>query len=254
MESFQRDGRVVVRTRSGAGEVVVEFEDNGPGIKPDHLARIFDPFFTTKPVGKGTGLGLSLCYGIIQEHGGKITARSTPGQGATFTISLPVAREAAPATVAVATAGSSSPFRPRPAGAAALSVLVIDDEEWILELAAELLRAAGHTVEVAQGGQRALELLQRRNYDVIISDWKMPGLNGIRLFEHLQATSPATARRVLFMTGDVVSDGFQEFLQANSLACLSKPFAAREFNAAVNRLTKARENGAGAAGSNPANG
>ena len=90
IEPFQREGRIVIRTRSANGWVTLEFQDNGPGIKPQHLARIFDPFFTTKPAGKGTGLGLSLSYGLIQEHGGKITAQSEPGHGATFIIELPV--------------------------------------------------------------------------------------------------------------------------------------------------------------------
>jgi DNA-binding NtrC family response regulator len=113
---------------------------------------------------------------------------------------------------------------------------VIDDEAWILELAAELLRAEGHAVETAAGGQQAMALLAKRKFDAIVSDWKMPGLNGIRLYEYLQETDAATARRVLFMTGDVVSDTFQEFLRRNELTCLSKPFATAEFRAAVARI------------------
>ena len=234
MESFQREGRVVVRARRVNGTVVLEFQDNGPGIKPENLARIFDPFFTTKPVGKGTGLGLSLCYGIIQEHGGKISARCDPGQGATFAIELPVA-----VTKPVAlfrTGDSPAPFPVKERTVSGRSVLVIDDEVWILELAAELLRADGHTVETAQGGEQALEVLGRQNFDVIVSDWKMPGLNGIHLYEHLRATNSPAVQRVLFMTGDVVSDTFQDFLRTNKLTCLSKPFATGEFRAAVTRM------------------
>ncbi len=236
MDAFQREGRIAVRTRAIGGMVTIEFQDNGPGIKPEHLARIFDPFFTTKPVGKGTGLGLSLCYGLIQEHGGKISARSEPGQGATFAIELPVAQSAAAQAPVLFRAGSAAPFAGQGAAPSGKAILVIDDEVWILELAAELLRAEGHIVETAQGGQQALERLSRRRYDVIVSDWKMPGLNGMRLYEHLRATDAAAAKHVLFMTGDVVSDTFQEFLRTHQLTCLSKPFATVEFRAAVTRM------------------
>jgi signal transduction histidine kinase len=84
-------GRVAVRTRAEAGDVVVEVEDDGLGIKPEHLPRVFEPFFTTKPLGQGMGLGLSVSYGIVRDHGGTITAESTPGRGSVFRIRLPPA-------------------------------------------------------------------------------------------------------------------------------------------------------------------
>ena len=237
IEPFQREGRIVIRTRSSDGWVTIEFQDNGPGIKPQHLARIFDPFFTTKPAGKGTGLGLSLSYGLIQEHGGRISAQSEPGHGATVLIELPVA--ANPALSALRRSGTPFPFTAAgtPTGK---TVLVIDDEQWILDLAGELLRTEGHAVETASSGQQALELMSQQKFDVLVSDWKMPGLNGIRLHEHLLATNPESAKRMLFMTGDVVSDTFQAFLSEHHLACLSKPFAISEFRAAVTRMVNAK--------------
>ena len=235
IEPVQRDGQIIVRTRESGQNVVIEFQDNGPGIKPEHLARIFDPFFTTKPVGKGTGLGLSLCYGLIQEHGGSISARSERGDGATFTIELPVAA-GVPAQTLLRSGGSIAPFTGGAPAASGRSVLVVDDEPWILELAEELVRADGHAVETASGGEQALEKIGRRKFDVILSDWKMPGLNGIGLYEHLRATEPASAGRMVFMTGDVVSDTFQDFLREHQLTCLSKPFARREFRAAIGSM------------------
>jgi two-component system NtrC family sensor kinase len=87
-------GRLRVRTEKRSEMIQVSFEDTGPGIREENLASIFDPFFTTKEVGKGTGLGLSICYGIIQEHGGQIHARSKGADGATFVVEIPVITEA----------------------------------------------------------------------------------------------------------------------------------------------------------------
>jgi signal transduction histidine kinase len=83
-------GRVTVRTSCSGGGVAIEVDDTGEGIAPEIGERIFDPFFTTKPIGKGTGLGLSISYGIAQEHGGTIEVESRPGEGARFTLWLPL--------------------------------------------------------------------------------------------------------------------------------------------------------------------
>ena len=87
-------GTIVLETRREGGHAVVVVRDSGAGIAPDVLGRIFDPFFTTKPVGEGTGLGLSISYEIVKKHGGEIRASSPPGQGATFTVTIPIARAA----------------------------------------------------------------------------------------------------------------------------------------------------------------
>jgi two-component system, NtrC family, sensor kinase len=87
-------GKITVRTRpapDAASGVVLEFQDDGPGMSPEVRSRIFEPFFTTKPVGKGTGLGLSISHGIIERHGGVMSVDSEPGHGARFTIRLPLA-------------------------------------------------------------------------------------------------------------------------------------------------------------------
>lgn len=95
------DGRIEIRTRARAGEVVVEIADNGCGIAPEHIARLFDPFYTTKPVGQGTGLGLSISHGIVTDHGGRIEVESEPGQGSVFRVILPIERSgAAPVSLA----------------------------------------------------------------------------------------------------------------------------------------------------------
>ena len=85
-------GRITVATRrEGDDAVAIDVQDNGRGIAAENLPRIFDPFYTTKDVGKGTGLGLSIAYKIVSQHGGRIDVRSTPGEGTTVTVVLPVA-------------------------------------------------------------------------------------------------------------------------------------------------------------------
>jgi two-component system NtrC family sensor kinase len=88
-------GVLTVKTIRDRGNVAILFLDTGPGLKEPH--RVFDPFYTTKPVGKGTGLGLSICFGIVQEHAGKIFCYNRPEGGAVFRVELPAVLAALPA-------------------------------------------------------------------------------------------------------------------------------------------------------------
>ena len=169
----------------------------GPGIKAADIAKIFDPFFMTKPVVKGTGLGLS------PEEISKV---SVPNRG-----------------------NSRPPMATLPISGVGRSILVIDDEEWILSLTEQLLRREGYSVVAVPSCEKALAILTTQTFDVIVSDWKMPGLNGIQLYEHLKAKAPESAARMLFMTGDVMSDTFEQFLMRNGKTCLPEPFAIQDF-------------------------
>jgi PAS domain S-box-containing protein len=183
-----RPGRLVIRTSRGEGVVRVAVADNGPGISEEHLKKIFDPFFTTKEIGKGTGLGLSLSYGIVKEHEGRIEVASRPGAGATFTVELPIREE--PAQVQEAPAGAEAGL---PAGSR--SILVVDDEETILELLEAVLQGAGHRVETASNGRQALEKIRKVDYDIIITDVKMPDMGGQKLYESVSEIKPHLKRR-----------------------------------------------------------
>lgn len=229
LESFRRDGQITLRTGAEGDRVWLRISDNGPGISAENQKKIFDPFFTTKPQGKGTGLGLSLSYGIVQEHRGSIRVESQPGLGTDFILEFPAANRATEG--ALLFRPDSKP--PMPVKPAALHLLVVDDEESILRLVQEILASEGHQVDTAGSGEAALELILRQDFDVIVSDWKMPGLNGINLYQELLERKPAAARRMLFMTGDVIKDSFQQFLKQHARTCLPKPFALREFHAAV---------------------
>jgi two-component system, NtrC family, sensor kinase len=233
MEGRPTKGLLRVTTESSNEKVRIIFQDNGPGIPPENITKIFNPFFTTKEVGKGTGLGLSLCYGIVSEHGGTITPSSEPGQGATFTIELPI-------THALAGAAEEKTAGPLPAQARSEGVgkrvLVIDDEDTILQMINAALTMNGYKVDVARDGESALRRLGQYHYDLALCDWKMPGLNGQQVYERLHASDPEMSRRIIFITGDVVNEKTQEFLSSQHKVCLSKPFTLGEFRTAINRV------------------
>ncbi len=225
IEAFRPHGSIRLRTIPLGDRVQVRFEDDGPGMSEETAAKIFDPFFTTKPVGKGTGLGLSLSYGIVQEHGGSINVESQIGKGTTFIIELPVTEGAETAP-------------PPPAAAPALQgqgkrILVVDDEEDIVELVRISLERRGYLVRTALNGESALRHLAHDQFDLIISDWKMPGLNGQQLYERLLETQPKSAERMIFMTGDVLSEKTERYLKERNKICLTKPFSLADFERAI---------------------
>jgi signal transduction histidine kinase/CheY-like chemotaxis protein len=215
-------GTLIVRTWQDvdAEAILLEVNDDGPGVPEDVQPKIFDPFFTTKEVGKGTGLGLTVAYAIIQEHGGRITVKSTPGAGASFFVSLPVSDAPVKAVV---------PREPERAdvGAGAV-VLVVEDEAALGAAVAESLRDAGFVVDRASDGEEALARVQARSYDLIICDLKMPRVDGMTFFRTLEKEFPGAARRILFVTGDVAGTEAERFLEETNSRWLAKPFRLRD--------------------------
>jgi two-component system NtrC family sensor kinase len=226
--------RITFTTRLRDDAIEVRVEDTGPGIPPEHLGRVFEPFFTTKP--NGTGLGLGLCYGIVTDHGGTITAASEPGRGTTFTIRVPKPAEAMqPPSPAPKAEGA----RPALAGTG-LRALVVDDEQVVREVVRNVLELHGYEVEEAPDAAGALERLETRAYDVLLTDLRMPGeLDGMGLARRLLETHPALARRLVFLTGDIMEHGAFHEIEALGLAYVKKPFDIRELARVVNDLTRA---------------
>jgi two-component system NtrC family sensor kinase len=171
--------------------------DTGAGIPPQILGRIFEPFFTTKPVGQGTGLGLPLCRGIVEGHGGTLRVDGTPGGGAFFTVELPVV--AAPADDAKEPAAVARALRP------GSRILLVDDEPDVVGVLAELLKAGQAQVDTASDGRAALEKLAQAEYDLILCDVRMPGLDGPDLYRSLSLTRPELLSRFVFLTGDTLN-------------------------------------------------
>ena len=221
-------GSLVVRTRhdSERDTALIEVVDSGPGIPIEVQTRIFDPFFTTKEVGKGTGLGLTVAYAIIQEHGGRIRVKPTPGGGATFSVELPLS------SLDVASKPARTPLAPMDAARGA-SVLIVEDERALATALAEALTDAGLNVEHAGDGEEALACLRHGNYDVVICDLKMPRVDGMTLYRAIAAATPELARRVIFVTGDVAGTDAERFLEDSGCRWLAKPFRLSELLRAV---------------------
>jgi CheY-like chemotaxis protein len=198
--------------------VVLEVADSGPGIPAEIHERIFDPFFTTKPSGIGTGIGLSVSKRIIAAHGGEIRIAARPGGGAHFIVRLPINAPVAktPAEAAVASRRDGI----------ARSVLVVDDEPDVAAVLAEILRIDGLRVDVATGGRAALARLREQDYDLVISDLRMPDLDGPGLYRELGRLRPRMLERVIFVTGDTLSADASDFLAASGAPVIDKPFDA----------------------------
>lgn len=207
--------------------LVLEVQDDGPGFGDDVKARMFDPFFTTKEVGQGTGLGLSICYGIVKEHHGYISAHRPPGGGALFRIEIPVV---SPKSERRADASEPAPV-PKPAPGR--RVLVVDDEATICDMVRDILVLDGHHVDTARNGQAGLEALKVARYDCVLADLKMPEVDGPTLYETVRRTDPEAASRMIFMTGDMLSDTSREFLERTGNPYLAKPFSIQDLRQRV---------------------
>lgn len=202
-------------------------EDNGPGISPSLQSRIFDPFFTTKVAGQGTGLGLSVCHGIVQEHDGHIWVESEPGRGAIFYIELPlieVEETVSPQLVKKETAVAPD-LKQR--------ILIADDEKSVREVMQRALQRQGYQVDAVATGSEALTAVRAAEYDLILCDIRMPGLNGMELYRQVKEEFPHLAGRFIFSTGDTVSPSTNAFLEEIDLPCLTKPFELPELFAVV---------------------
>ena len=205
--------------------VMLEVNDDGPGIAPEMAEKIFDPFFTTKQVGEGTGLGLTVAYAIVQEHGGRIRLEPRAG-GTSFVVQLPVSGIEAPPR-------AMRPATPSMEAVRGASVLLVEDERALAAAVVEALTDAGLQVVHAGDGEEALARVRQQTYDVIICDLKMPRADGRMLYRAIASTTPALARRVIFVTGDVAGTDAERFLAETGCRWLAKPFRLADLLRAV---------------------
>ena len=175
-DAMPKGGRFTICVRNTVSQhdgpvecVSIEVSDTGIGISPDALQKVFEPFFTTKPVGQGTGLGLAQVYGFVQQSGGWIDIKSEVGQGTTVSLLLRRSNNAQAETSAdreLEPDGKHSP----------LTILIVEDNSQVAEIALALLKEQGHQVEHCSSAPDALRTLDRNSrFDVVFSDLVMPG-------------------------------------------------------------------------------
>lgn len=219
--------RIVVKTGRSDGGVYCQVSDNGPGVSDTLKDRIFDPFFTTKTGNVGTGIGLSVSRSIAREHGGELRLENT-NKGAVFVLWLPLD----------STRGVAAPVDSKraPGDLHADHVLIVDDEPEVAELLAEILQSAGLETSWVSSGKEALQWLEQRHCDLIISDIRMPDMDGPALWRTLKSSKPGLARRMAFITGDTLSASIAPFLQETGQPWLEKPFTPEKVLELVARI------------------
>jgi PAS domain S-box-containing protein len=220
MLSAHGRGTVVVRTWHDPDQdsVVLEINDDGPGIPDELQPKIFDPFFTTKEVGQGTGLGLTVAYAIVHEHGGRIRLESRPGRGASFFVELPVGGGQ------FAGVSTARPLRGTRESVPGKAILVVEDEAALAAAVSDALADAGYVAVHGADGEEALAHVAQRSFDLVICDLKMPRLDGQAFYASLVDRAPELRRRVIFVTGDVAGTDAERFLRESGCAWLEKPF------------------------------
>ena len=230
VDAMPQGGAITLRTQMVGENIVLEVGDTGTGMTEETRQRCLEPFFTTKGA-KGTGLGLAMVYGIIQRHNGNIQLFSELGRGTVFEFTLPPGVEDAPQTVE-AMLDAHGPLR----------ILAVDDQPVLCEILTEYLAEELHTVATAADGVEAWEKFQAGEFDLVITDKAMPGMNGDQLAAQVKAASPDA--RVILLTGYGATHEGPD-LPANIDMIVDKPVTREALLQAVARVMAGPSRGAG---------
>ncbi len=223
MVEKKTQGTLSIKTEHVNGLIRIIISDTGVGISEENMPKIFNPFFSTREVGSGTGLGLSISYGIIKEHNGKIYTSSKPGEGSSFFIELPVEpQKTITASPSVEITGDNR--EPVPLQVKKKSILVVEDESSIADIIKTVIDGLGLEADTTENALTAIDKLRQKDYDLIISDMKMPNMDGKGLFRELQNIKPQLLNRIVFITGDLVNPDTKKFFDEHACNVLAKPF------------------------------
>lgn len=226
-QDSSRRGEITIATWAADGDVAISIADTGCGIPADALPRIWDPFWTTKSEGEGTGLGLAVVHGIVNALGGTIEVDSEVGRGTTFTVSFPAATDLQPASAPATRSAANQAARP-------LDVLVIDDESSIRNFLSQYLASRGHAVLVAESGSQALSIAKQGDFDVVVCDLRMPGMDGLETMRALRQLPNGDASRLILSTGATVGNAIDDAARALRIAAVvPKPYDIEQLRKAI---------------------
>ena len=232
------EARVRERLALPAGRyIAITVRDDGPGMDADTLARVFEPFFTTKPVGQGTGLGLAVVHGVMRAHGGAVDVRSTPGEGSCFTLYFPAADDDVQAPDFMASSPAPLSFE-APGEGPQRHVMYVDDDQALVFLVQRLLRRRGYKVSGFTDPRAALAALAEEpwTYDLLVTDYNMPGFSGLDLLREVQKLHPDLP--VALASGYVTQEIEEAAMRAGARALVHKPNDVEELCATVQRLVR----------------
>jgi DNA-binding NtrC family response regulator/nitrogen-specific signal transduction histidine kinase len=238
-DAMPHGGKLFISTQNEEDGLMVRIADTGIGVPQDRLPHLFTPFYTTKDAGQGTGLGLAICVAIVERHRGRIDASSEVGRGTTMSVLLPA---------------MASPAEPEPSDEgplprlAPLRIAVVDDDADILALCDEALTRGGHRVYPFPSATSCLEWLAENTVDMLVTDVKMPVMDGVDLHAKIQQVRPGL--RTLFITGSVVGHTLERLKGSDDVPVrvLRKPFRMDQLYRSIARVLGP------AAGSGPATG
>jgi signal transduction histidine kinase/CheY-like chemotaxis protein len=226
------NNEIRVRTWSDNSHVYAEIRDSGSGIAAENMGNLFEPFFSTKEIGRGSGLGLAISKNIIEGYGGDISVESEVGKGTSFTLRIPIQKEAKEAEGKQVIDATSTKAKGR--------ILIVDDEDGIRSAMVRMLR--GHETVEASSGAAARQLLEKdQGFDLILCDMMMPAVSGMDLHQWLLANHPVLAERLIFVTGGAFTPKAREYLRKVDNLRLEKPFDVANLKKIVNdHVTLAR--------------
>ncbi len=225
-EGRAEHNEIRVITRLEGERVVIEVNDNGPGISPAIIGRIFDPFFTTKAVGQGTGLGLAICQRIVTDLGGELTVQSEQGKGTSFLVSLAVAGTCH---------SDAAPVKPTEIAGRRGRILIVDDEEVVLRSVTRILARDHEVVATVVASEALARCAGGERFDLILCDLMMPEMTGMDFHRELVRVAPEQATRTIFLTGGAFTAAARAFLSQTALEHIEKPFDSVNLRAIVQR-------------------